>query len=64
MQAAGVRCHWCNRPISSEELVVLIVPNPDDEPGPDGETPPAIIEQNWHTVCFSMIQGTPAPGDD
>jgi hypothetical protein len=64
VQATQARCHWCNRPISSDELIVLIVPNPDDSIGPDGKRPPAIVEQNWHTVCFSMIQGLPAPDDE
>jgi hypothetical protein len=31
---------------------------------PDGSMPPAIVEQNWHQVCFSMIQGLPAPDDE
>jgi hypothetical protein len=45
-------------------LIVLIVPNPDDSIQPDGTRPPAIVEQNWHQVCFSMINGLPAADEE
>ncbi len=63
MVVMEARCHWCNRPVNSDELIVLIAPNPDDSINADGSTPSAIVEQSWHTVCFSMIQGLPADDD-
>ena len=57
------RCHWCNRPVQPDELVVLIVPS-RSEVDANGQ-PVAIEEQPWHNVCFGMIQGVPGgPGDD
>ena len=54
-------CHWCNRPINIDELIVAYVPRPHDEaaPVPDAETESLIDEQAWHTVCYGMIQGAP-----
>ncbi|MGE0686924.1 MAG: hypothetical protein AB7P33_09285 [Dehalococcoidia bacterium] len=49
--------------MNSDELIVLIAPNPDDSIAADGSTPSAIVEQSWHTVCFSMIHGLPADDD-
>ena len=53
-----LRCHWCNRPIDPDELVIAIVPV---DPQGRGSS---IEEQPWHTVCFTMIQGPPGTVDD
>lgn len=52
------RCHWCNRPIDADELIIAIVPVEETQSGS------VIEEQPWHSVCFTMIQGPPGVPDD
>lgn len=55
-------CHWCNREINSDELIIALVPRVHDAAANFVEQGSYVEEQPWHQVCFGMIQG--APSDD
>jgi len=48
-------CHWCNREIEPDQLVIALLPPRPSSQGDAG----SLEEQPWHRVCLEFIQGAP-----